>query len=108
LGERVLCKHEVVGSIPSGSTIFLNGKQRPLKKKVSCRLLAQFARVLCHRKEKVCSDVSGRRGWRYVPQIRAVNRTRPSMTSKKLKKMVFSNDVSLLSEGAADIDNESD
>ena len=22
LGERVLCKHEVVGSIPSGSTIF--------------------------------------------------------------------------------------
>ena len=23
LGERVLCKHEVVGSIPSGSTIFL-------------------------------------------------------------------------------------
>ena len=23
LGERVLCKHEVVGSIPSGSTIFV-------------------------------------------------------------------------------------
>ena len=23
LGERVLCKHEVVGSIPSGSTILL-------------------------------------------------------------------------------------
>ena len=23
LGERVLCKHEVVGSIPSGSTIYL-------------------------------------------------------------------------------------
>ncbi len=28
LGERVLCKHEVVGSIPSGSTIFL--RYRPL------------------------------------------------------------------------------
>jgi hypothetical protein len=25
LGERVLCKHEVVGSIPSGSTIFVGG-----------------------------------------------------------------------------------
>ena len=24
LGERVLCKHEVVGSIPSGSTIFVD------------------------------------------------------------------------------------
>jgi hypothetical protein len=23
LGERVLCKHEVVGSIPSGSTMFM-------------------------------------------------------------------------------------
>ena len=27
LGERVLCKHEVVGSIPSGSTIFLRARR---------------------------------------------------------------------------------
>jgi hypothetical protein len=32
LGERVLCKHEVVGSIPSGSTIYrLNVRQRVLQ-----------------------------------------------------------------------------
>ena len=28
LGERVLCKHEVVGSIPSGSTIFVLATSR--------------------------------------------------------------------------------
>ncbi len=28
LGERVLCKHEVVGSIPSGSTISLRPSGR--------------------------------------------------------------------------------
>ena len=27
LGERVLCKHDVVGSIPSGSTILRSRKQ---------------------------------------------------------------------------------
>ena len=28
LGERVLCKHEVVGSIPSGSTSYTGVEQR--------------------------------------------------------------------------------
>ncbi len=31
LGERVLCKHEVVGSIPSGSTIFVMRAPRILR-----------------------------------------------------------------------------
>ncbi len=31
LGERVLCKHEVVGSIPSGSTIFVMRAARILR-----------------------------------------------------------------------------
>ena len=39
MGERVLCKHEVVGSIPSGSTTALRGRgvepvsSEPIRKK---------------------------------------------------------------------------
>jgi hypothetical protein len=32
LGERLLCKQEVVGSIPSGSTISETGATRPKEK----------------------------------------------------------------------------
>lgn len=36
LGERVLCKHEVVGSIPSGSTIILALSRFALFERVCC------------------------------------------------------------------------
>ena len=37
LGERVLCKHEVVGSIPSGSTSFRWPSQLRLKEPIDAR-----------------------------------------------------------------------
>ena len=39
LGERVLCKHEVVGSIPSGSTRFGDSRQLPCPQ-ISCSLVS--------------------------------------------------------------------
>ena len=63
LGERVLCKHEVVGSIPSGSTrrgvrdplgpIFW---LRPHSFASSPAILPGQSRVLLHREEETCSD----------------------------------------------------
>ena len=59
LGERVLCKHEVVGSIPSGSTNFVwNVHQRVLRAQRLARLAIFWAalpyggaRHLKHREE---------------------------------------------------------
>ena len=48
LGERVLCKHDVVGSIPSGSTISFQGKAfgkksvRVRREQVPLRALLQW------------------------------------------------------------------
>ena len=39
MGERLLCKQEVVGSIPSGSTIFLNDGSDAIMTKLIVRLM---------------------------------------------------------------------
>jgi hypothetical protein len=48
LGERVLCKHEVVGSIPSGSTrceVGLGDRRRFVRKQRVCVRLMSYAEV---------------------------------------------------------------
>jgi hypothetical protein len=64
LGERLLCKQEVVGSIPSGSTS-LAALARGWEKRSACRSfrvrrrLGEEGRVLfLHREEKVCSSAA--------------------------------------------------
>jgi hypothetical protein len=62
LGERVLCKHEVVGSIPSGSTtvvVLRLGLVRPEDYKFRGRLRVSRRRVL--------SDIVKRRSCRVCP-----------------------------------------
>ena len=44
LGERVLCKHEVVGSIPSGSTILRGAAGKDALRSLGEGGLAQVAR----------------------------------------------------------------
>ena len=59
LGERVLCKHEVVGSIPSGSTRRAGRRTRGIVHAVSRKVRRQRrcqSRVLLHREEETCSD----------------------------------------------------
>jgi hypothetical protein len=46
LGERLLCKQEVVGSIPSGSTIFLLGNERTADAHVNVLIGGSFEAVL--------------------------------------------------------------
>jgi hypothetical protein len=53
LGERVLCKHEVVGSIPSGSTRRFDRRNIVLKgNEFRCKLLRKFRRVIEHCEEE--------------------------------------------------------
>ena len=46
LGERVLCKHEVVGSIPSGSTISLTGNAGQNGLALTARAVFEFVREI--------------------------------------------------------------
>src|ERR1700710_612952 len=54
LGERVLCKHEVVGSIPSGSTSKLACK--PIRACSECELASHSS---------LKSEIERRQGWRF-------------------------------------------
>ena len=67
LGERLLCKQEVVGSIPSGSTTHVRVRGVEPKASVETTIRAtslrrRRVRVIRHREEKVCSNAS-RSGW---------------------------------------------
>ena len=57
LGERVLCKHEVVGSIPSGSTSGASNDEAReptiLVRQTACRRFRGVCRDFRHREEEV-------------------------------------------------------
>ena len=69
LGERLLCKQEVVGSIPSGSTTSPNGE-------AACELLVRmrFARCKSHYKEEIISSRRLVEIWRDTSLNDIVNR----------------------------------
>jgi len=73
LGERVLCKHEVVGSIPSGSTIYFTIEvvwvRSSVKKKSSAARVYVRWRDVCHCEEGIYVDFNAD--------------TRPSLSSRK-------------------------
>ena len=56
LGEHLLCKQGVVGSIPSGSTIPVEWISPVIRLKESLRTSVVLIRLFCrHREEKICS-----------------------------------------------------
>ena len=58
LGERLLCKQDVVGSIPSGSTTFLKQQREDQESKFGCLpLRACNVRIFRHRKEMAFCSV---------------------------------------------------
>ena len=74
LGERVLCKHEVVGSIPSGSTTSLvmmpAGTKTPLYSRKFLRLFVQKEKSIRVRSAqaggRVLSDIVKRKSIRVL------------------------------------------
>ena len=66
LGERVLCKHEVVGSIPSGSTRWFDRLMRCL-----IRIVRETSLCICFPMESICgiSDIVKRRSIRVVDRM---------------------------------------
>jgi hypothetical protein len=57
LGERLLCKQEVVGSIPSGSTISLPGNERTADAHVNVLIGGSFLYELRSLTMWMCFDV---------------------------------------------------
>ena len=64
LGERVLCKHEVVGSIPSGSTRWLLKIDELASFKSSAKTSFRMSFVLTRTVACVISDIVKRRSIR--------------------------------------------
>src|SRR5258708_27142924 len=87
LGERVLCKHEVVGSIPSGSTRWFD--RRGIMIPIVVRETSLRTRCL-HRHACGISDIVKRRSirvWDLRSNSRALNRNLQVISALAHRKM---------------------
>ena len=111
LGERLLCKQEVVGSIPSGSTS-RDFDKLVRRNEIRVRSHYGLARAKGSRelRRRVLSDIVKRRfvrmpRERHDPQFRRLNRLRSGKASMKRNWSFY---CPFRPEGGVGMDNESD